>query len=90
MMKKVTTPLGISICSTLHSHPHMFPCQKTVKRNEAAIVPQQASTSLFDSAIRPDKILKFFFFKIEYDLYFLDRFDMLISKIIFKKIKKYH
>jgi hypothetical protein len=83
MMKKVTTPLGISICSTLHSHPHMFPCQKTVKRNEAAIVPQQASTSLY-------KILKFFFFKIEYDLYFLDRFDMLISKIIFKKIKKYH
>jgi len=63
MMKKVTTPLGISICSTLHSHPHMFPCQKTVKRNEAAIVPQQASTSLFDSGIEPvfDEILNFFF-----------------------------
>jgi hypothetical protein len=68
----------------------MFPCQKTVKRNEAAIVPQQASTSLFDSAIQPDKILNFFFFKIEYNLYFLDCFDMRISKIMFKKIKKYH
>jgi hypothetical protein len=65
----------------------MFPCQKTVKRNEAAIVPQQASTSLFYSTIEPvfDQILNFFFIKIEYSLYFLDRFDVLISKIIFKK-----
>jgi len=31
------------------------------------------------------KILKFIFIKIEYDLYVLDRFDVLISKIIFKK-----
>jgi len=31
------------------------------------------------------KILNFFFTKIEYNLYVLDRFDMLISKIIFKK-----
>jgi len=31
------------------------------------------------------KILNFFFIKIEYDLYVLDRFDVLISKIIFKK-----
>jgi len=32
------------------------------------------------------KILKFFFFtKIEYDLYVLDRFDVLMSKMIFKK-----
>ena len=27
----------------------------------------------------------FFFAKIEYGLYFLDRFDVLISKMIFKK-----
>jgi len=32
------------------------------------------------------QILKFFFFaKIECGLYFLDRFDVLMSKIIFKK-----
>jgi len=32
------------------------------------------------------RILNFFFFsKIECGLYFLDRFDMLISKMIFKK-----
>jgi hypothetical protein len=31
------------------------------------------------------KILIFFFTKIEYGLYVLDRFDVLISKIIFKK-----
>jgi len=30
----------------------------------------------------------FFFTKIEYDLYVLDCFDMLMSKMIFKKIKK--
>jgi hypothetical protein len=29
--------------------------------------------------------LIFFFVKIECDLYFLDRFDVLMSKIIFKK-----
>jgi len=29
--------------------------------------------------------IKFFFIKIKYDLYFLDRFDILISKMIFKK-----
>jgi len=32
-----------------------------------------------------DQIKFFFFTKIKYDLYFLDRFDMLISKMIFKK-----
>jgi len=31
------------------------------------------------------KILNFFFTKIEYGLYILDRFDVLMSKIIFKK-----
>jgi len=31
------------------------------------------------------KILNFFFNKIEYSLYVLDRFDVLMSKIIFKK-----
>jgi len=31
------------------------------------------------------KILKIFFIKIEYGLYVLDRFDVLMSKIIFKK-----
>jgi hypothetical protein len=31
------------------------------------------------------QILNFFFAKIECGLYFLDRFDMLMSKIIFKK-----
>jgi hypothetical protein len=31
------------------------------------------------------KILNFFFIKIEYGLYILDRFDVLMSKIIFKK-----
>jgi hypothetical protein len=31
------------------------------------------------------KNLKFFFIKIKYDLYVLDHFNMLISKIIFKK-----
>jgi len=34
--------------------------------------------------------LNFFFTKIEYGLYVLDRFDVLMSKIILKKIKKYH
>jgi hypothetical protein len=44
--------------------------------------------SLFGSAVEPafDQISIFFFFaKIECGLYFLDRFDMLMSKIIFKK-----
>jgi hypothetical protein len=43
--------------------------------------------SLFGSAVEPafDQILIFFFAKIECDLYFLDRFDVLMSKIIFKK-----
>jgi len=31
------------------------------------------------------KILNFFFIKIEYSLYVLDRFDVLMSKMIFKK-----
>jgi len=31
------------------------------------------------------KILNFFFIKIKYGLYVLDRFDMLMSKMIFKK-----
>jgi len=31
------------------------------------------------------KILNFFFIKIEYGLYVLDRFDVLMLKIIFKK-----
>ena len=31
------------------------------------------------------KIFFFFFFKIECSLYFLDYFDVLMSKIIFKK-----
>jgi len=34
------------------------------------------------------KILIFFFTKIEYGLYVLDRFDVLMSKMILKKIKK--
>ena len=33
------------------------------------------------------QILNFFFAKIECGLYFLDRFDVLMSKIIFKKWK---
>jgi hypothetical protein len=46
--------------------------------------------SLFGSAVEPafDQISKFFiifFAKIECGLYFLDRFDVLMSKIIFKK-----
>jgi hypothetical protein len=44
--------------------------------------------SLFGSAVEPafDRISIFFFFaKIECGLYFLDRFDVLMSKIIFKK-----
>jgi hypothetical protein len=31
------------------------------------------------------KILKFFFIKIEYGWYVLDHFDVLMSKMIFKK-----
>jgi hypothetical protein len=44
-------------------------------------------TSLFGSAVQPafHQILIFFFAKIECGLYFLDRFDVLMSKIIFKK-----
>jgi hypothetical protein len=47
--------------------------------------------SLFGSAIEPafDQIL-IFFAKIECGLYFLDRFDVLVSKMIFKKMKKHH
>jgi len=44
--------------------------------------------SLFGSAIEPvfDQILNLFFFaKIKCGLYFLDRFDMLMSKMILKK-----
>jgi hypothetical protein len=33
------------------------------------------------------KILNFFFIKIEYGLYVLDHFDVLMSKMIFKKWK---
>jgi len=41
----------------------------------------------FGSAVQPafQRILNFFFVKIECGLYFLDRFDVLISKMIFKK-----
>jgi hypothetical protein len=46
--------------------------------------------SLFGSAVEPafDQIsnfFNFFFAKIECGLYFLDRFDVLMSKMIFKK-----
>jgi len=43
--------------------------------------------SMFGSAVEPafDKILIFFFTKIDCGLYFLDRFDVMMSKIIFKK-----
>jgi hypothetical protein len=44
---------------------------------------------LFGSAVEPafHRISNFFFFfaKIECGLYFLDRFDVLMSKMIFKK-----
>jgi hypothetical protein len=46
------------------------------------------SKSLFGSVVEHafDRISNFFFFaKIECGLYFLDRFDMLMSKMIFKK-----
>jgi hypothetical protein len=45
------------------------------------------SKSLFGSAVEPafDRISNFFFAKIECGLYFLDRFDVLMSKMIFKK-----
>ena len=46
------------------------------------------TTSLFGSVVKPafDQISIFFFVvKIECGLYFLDRFDVLISKMIFKK-----
>jgi hypothetical protein len=43
--------------------------------------------SLFGSAVHPafQQISIFFFVKIECGLYFLDRFDVLMLKIIFKK-----
>jgi len=50
--------------------------------------PCPGTSSLFGSAVEPafDQILIFFFFaKIECGLYFLDRFDVLMSKMIFKK-----
>jgi hypothetical protein len=50
--------------------------------------PNCRSKGAFGSAVQPafQRILIFFFFaKIECGLYFLDRFDVLISKIIFKK-----
>jgi len=40
---------------------------------------------MFRNAAVFSKILNFFFIKIEYDLYVLDRFDVLMSKMIFKK-----
>jgi len=42
---------------------------------------------MFGSAVQLafHQILNFFFAKIECGLYFLDRFDVLKSKIIFKK-----
>jgi hypothetical protein len=45
------------------------------------------SKNLFGSAVEFafDRISNFFFAKIECGLYFLDRFDVLISKMIFKK-----
>jgi len=48
----------------------------------------QVIVSLFGSAFATAfrQILNFFFFaKIECGLYFLDRFDVLMSKMIFKK-----
>jgi hypothetical protein len=47
----------------------------------------EAIMSPFGSAVQPDfdRILNFFFAKIECSLYFLDRFDVLMSKMIFKK-----
>ena len=50
--------------------------------------PQNYIISLFGSVVELafDQISNFFFFaKIECGLYFFDRFDVLISKIIFKK-----
>jgi hypothetical protein len=40
---------------------------------------------MFGNAVVFSKILKFFFIKIKYGLYVLDRFNVLILKIIFKK-----
>jgi hypothetical protein len=39
----------------------------------------------FVPAFRPNLNFSFFFAKIECGLYFLDRFDVLMSKMIFKK-----
>jgi len=53
------------------------------------MLPQKQTRSyrLFDCAFQPAfrQILNFFFAKIECGLYFLDRFDVLILKMIFKK-----
>jgi hypothetical protein len=56
---------------------------RLVKREKNANV----GISLFGSAVKSvfDQILIFFFAKIECGLYFLNRFDVLISKMIFKK-----
>jgi hypothetical protein len=50
------------------------------------IIDVKMSKTLFGYVVKLDFdwILNFFV-KIKYGLYFLDRFDMLISKIIFKK-----
>jgi hypothetical protein len=47
----------------------------------------QSIKRAFGSAVQPafQRISNFFFAKIECGLYLLDRFDVLISKIIFKK-----
>jgi len=50
-------------------------------------VDKRLIKNMFGYAVEPefDQISFFFFAKIECGLYFLDRFDVLMSKTIFKK-----
>ena len=73
--------LFVIVWSTVNT---LFCCGGRIPTGELRVVK-----NLFGSAVEPafDQILIFFFAKIECDLYFLDRFDVLMSKIIFKKWK---
>jgi len=62
---------------------------KPIFINKQKETPEQETQRLLGSAVEPafHRISNFFFFfaKIECGLYFLDRFDVLMSKMIFKK-----
>jgi len=73
------TGIDCKACFQLWKHDHAINVDPAV-RNNLDYVWERGCGCVF-------KNFKFFFIKIEYDLYILDRFDVLMLKMIFKKWK---